>query len=280
MSSFASLSLSIVFFFFFFLSSMFSLISLSLTLPFFFILFLFSSPLLLICNYLSRRVIYGNGREQNIFYVRQHKNPSTMEFPGRTGKGICLLIIVIIIGSWGNGVIMFMPVNYSLFIIHVVQVWSTMGTSSFEGFNCLFYTHQPSLFMLLCVFPAPYRTATARGKGEQADIAAGQAREDSEIARIIAKQFAPDFHQPGLSLQSFCSLSCYCCTLYYLYIVITLLPLPIAWSSSCYCVIKNVIIIYMSICIARVCRFVALSPFIAKITFNHRTFYDSWDHYQ
>ena len=41
------------------------------------------------------------------------------------------------------------------------------------------------------------RTATARGKGEQADIAATQARDDSEVARIIAKQFAPDFHQPG-----------------------------------------------------------------------------------
>ncbi|CAG7837111.1 unnamed protein product [Allacma fusca] len=41
------------------------------------------------------------------------------------------------------------------------------------------------------------RTATARGKGEQADIEATRAREDSEVARIIAKQFAPDFHQPG-----------------------------------------------------------------------------------
>ena len=42
-----------------------------------------------------------------------------------------------------------------------------------------------------------YRTATARGKAEQSDIAAAHAREDSEIARVIAKQFAPDFHQPG-----------------------------------------------------------------------------------
>ncbi|MCL4135830.1 UNVERIFIED_CONTAM: hypothetical protein GTU68_022213 [Idotea baltica] len=42
------------------------------------------------------------------------------------------------------------------------------------------------------------RTATARGKAEQADIAAVHAREDSDMARIFAKQFAPDFHQPGV----------------------------------------------------------------------------------
>ncbi|ODN03851.1 Junctophilin-3 [Orchesella cincta] len=41
------------------------------------------------------------------------------------------------------------------------------------------------------------RTATARGKAEQADIAAAHAREDSEIARVIAKELAPDFLQPG-----------------------------------------------------------------------------------
>ncbi|XP_050691567.1 junctophilin-1-like [Eriocheir sinensis] len=42
------------------------------------------------------------------------------------------------------------------------------------------------------------RTATARGKAEQADIAAAHARNDSDMARIFAKQFAPDFHQPGI----------------------------------------------------------------------------------
>ncbi|XP_067136922.1 junctophilin-1-like [Centruroides vittatus] len=41
------------------------------------------------------------------------------------------------------------------------------------------------------------RTATARGKAEQADIAAIHAKEDAEIARLVAKQFAPDFNQPG-----------------------------------------------------------------------------------
>ncbi|KAK3919560.1 Junctophilin-3 [Frankliniella fusca] len=42
------------------------------------------------------------------------------------------------------------------------------------------------------------RTATARGKAELADIAAEHAREDHETARLTAKQFAPDFNQPGL----------------------------------------------------------------------------------
>ncbi|KAJ8982065.1 hypothetical protein NQ317_001474 [Molorchus minor] len=42
------------------------------------------------------------------------------------------------------------------------------------------------------------RTATARGKAEQADIAAAHAREDSDIAEGVAKQYAPDFRQPGL----------------------------------------------------------------------------------
>ncbi|XP_032454965.1 junctophilin-1 isoform X6 [Nasonia vitripennis] len=42
------------------------------------------------------------------------------------------------------------------------------------------------------------RTATARGKAELADIAAEHAREDSELAQQTARQFAPDFRQPGL----------------------------------------------------------------------------------
>ncbi|KYB27388.1 junctophilin-1 isoform X1 [Tribolium castaneum] len=42
------------------------------------------------------------------------------------------------------------------------------------------------------------RTATARGKAEQADLAAAQAREDSDVATTVAKQYAPDFKQPGL----------------------------------------------------------------------------------
>ena len=43
-----------------------------------------------------------------------------------------------------------------------------------------------------------FRTATARGKAELADMAADHAREDSDIARATAKQFAPDFQQPSL----------------------------------------------------------------------------------
>lgn len=37
------------------------------------------------------------------------------------------------------------------------------------------------------------RTATARGKAEQADIAAAQAREDSYVAEEVARRYAPDF---------------------------------------------------------------------------------------
>lgn len=43
------------------------------------------------------------------------------------------------------------------------------------------------------------RTATARHKGELADAAASVAQEDSDIALATAKQFAPDFQQPGMN---------------------------------------------------------------------------------
>merc|ERR1719290_754546 len=46
------------------------------------------------------------------------------------------------------------------------------------------------------------RTATARGKAEQADYAAVCAREDSGEARNCAKTFAPEFHQPDGSLEA------------------------------------------------------------------------------
>ncbi|XP_053612936.1 junctophilin-1 isoform X1 [Plodia interpunctella] len=41
------------------------------------------------------------------------------------------------------------------------------------------------------------RTATARGKAEQADEAADQAKDDCDNAQMTAKQFAPDFKHPG-----------------------------------------------------------------------------------
>ena len=41
------------------------------------------------------------------------------------------------------------------------------------------------------------RTATARGKAEQADYAAVCAREDSGEARSAAHQLDPQFLQPG-----------------------------------------------------------------------------------
>lgn len=42
------------------------------------------------------------------------------------------------------------------------------------------------------------RTATARGKAEQADFSAAHARSDSDVAQEVANQYAPDFKQPGL----------------------------------------------------------------------------------
>ncbi|XP_064640470.1 junctophilin-1-like isoform X1 [Lineus longissimus] len=44
------------------------------------------------------------------------------------------------------------------------------------------------------------RMANARAKAEQADIAAHRAREDSDIARLKGKEFAPEFHQPGTDI--------------------------------------------------------------------------------
>lgn len=44
-------------------------------------------------------------------------------------------------------------------------------------------------------FALSIRTATARGKAEQAEIAAMNAKEDADIAKAYAFQFAPDFKQ-------------------------------------------------------------------------------------
>lgn len=39
--------------------------------------------------------------------------------------------------------------------------------------------------------------ANARTKAEQADAIAQKARQDSDVARLKAKEYAPEFHQPG-----------------------------------------------------------------------------------
>ena len=39
--------------------------------------------------------------------------------------------------------------------------------------------------------------ANARAKAEQADQSAIKAEQDSDHARIKAKEYAPEFHQPG-----------------------------------------------------------------------------------
>ncbi|XP_035827470.1 junctophilin-1 isoform X2 [Aplysia californica] len=44
------------------------------------------------------------------------------------------------------------------------------------------------------------RMANARAKAEAADHAAERAQKDSDIARLKAKEFAPEFHQPGTDI--------------------------------------------------------------------------------
>ena len=39
--------------------------------------------------------------------------------------------------------------------------------------------------------------ANARAKSEQAEQTANKARQDSDMARVKAKEFAPEFQQPG-----------------------------------------------------------------------------------
>lgn len=43
-----------------------------------------------------------------------------------------------------------------------------------------------------------FRMANARAKAEQADQSAIKAEQDSDHARIKAKEYAPEFHQPGI----------------------------------------------------------------------------------
>lgn len=42
--------------------------------------------------------------------------------------------------------------------------------------------------------------ANARAKAEAADQAAERAQKDSDLARLKAKEYAPEFHQPGRTL--------------------------------------------------------------------------------
>ena len=50
------------------------------------------------------------------------------------------------------------------------------------------------LTVLSCVVS---RMANARNKSELADRASDKAKQDSDIARLKAKEYAPEFHQPG-----------------------------------------------------------------------------------
>ena len=42
-----------------------------------------------------------------------------------------------------------------------------------------------------------YRMTNARVKAEGAEVAAEKARQDSNLARVKAKEYAPEFYQPG-----------------------------------------------------------------------------------
>ncbi|KAF8788559.1 Junctophilin-1 like protein [Argiope bruennichi] len=57
--------------------------------------------------------------------------------------------------------------------------------------------HRASQIALQKADIAISRTATARGKAEQADEIAKQARAESDLARLVAKNYAPEFAQPG-----------------------------------------------------------------------------------
>lgn len=50
---------------------------------------------------------------------------------------------------------------------------------------------------LLTAHCAPCRTAHARAKADAADQAALAARQESDIARAVARELSPDFYQPG-----------------------------------------------------------------------------------
>ncbi|CAL1290189.1 unnamed protein product [Larinioides sclopetarius] len=60
--------------------------------------------------------------------------------------------------------------------------------------------HRASQIALQKADIAISRTATARGKAEQADEIAKQARAESDLARLVAKNYAPEFAQPGTGI--------------------------------------------------------------------------------
>ena len=71
----------------------------------------------------------------------------------------------------------------------------------------------PADRLSLCVCVS--RTAHARTKSEAADQAALSACQDSDIARAVARELSPNFHQPGdcsaaLSLSFVDKLTCEC----------------------------------------------------------------------
>ncbi len=66
--------------------------------------------------------------------------------------------------------------------------------------GCDVQTYFQTIFIITnLMLTFSFRMANARAKAEQADLASNQARKDSDIARVKAKDYAPEFHQPGKS---------------------------------------------------------------------------------
>ena len=55
----------------------------------------------------------------------------------------------------------------------------------------------------LCFSPS-FRTAHARAKAEVADQSALSASQDGDIARAVARELSPNFHQPGTHISAPC----------------------------------------------------------------------------
>jgi hypothetical protein len=65
--------------------------------------------------------------------------------------------------------------------------------------NCMYVVCKSVVLILIIdVIILLFRMANARAKAEQADQAALKAEQDSDTARLKAKQYAPEFHQPGI----------------------------------------------------------------------------------
>lgn len=85
-----------------------------------------------------------------------------------------------------------LSINTQLLIVHRILC---MSKSSRRAFICSMLWFINIWFIFYFV---NFRMANARAKAEQADQSAIKAEQDSDHARIKAKEYAPEFHQPGI----------------------------------------------------------------------------------